>query len=245
MNELAMPKVDTRPDEETKRRGAKIARTPALKLKSRLRARQWAEAIALWELGEVTLADLHARFGLSAAAFAKYFKQHGIEKGSKVEEHSQRVRDAIVDVATTDATILAARIRETKEEHYRMAVALAKLTWGEILAAKQGGAPMAVAMGNLKALDTAMGVLKKAREERYAVLGLNRDDFVDQDGLPQLVVSELTPEQVTALRNQNHLGFDELKLDVDHFMGGNDNDDDDKDDNDNDRDEEGDGEGEE
>jgi hypothetical protein len=211
-SELILPKVDTRPDAETKRKVK--ARAPHV-MKSRLKARQWAEAVTLWELGEVTLADLSKRYGLTVSAFGQYFQKHGIVKGSKAAEHSRRVQEAVADIATADASVMAARIRDTKEEHYRMAVALAKLAWGEILTAKQNGAPMVSVLGNLKALDAAMGVLKKAREERYAVLGLNSDNCVDQDGLPQLVVSELTPDQVTALRSQNHLGFTELMGDVD------------------------------
>ena len=49
-----------------------------------------------------------------------------------------------------------------------------------------------------------MSVLKKAREERYAVLGLNREDYVDEEGLPELVISELTEEQVEQLRARDN-----------------------------------------
>lgn len=51
-----------------------------------------------------------------------------------------------------------------------------------------------------KALDVAMTTLKKAREERYAVLGLDRDDFVASEDLPELVISELTAEQIEKMR---------------------------------------------
>lgn len=175
---------------------------------ARLTPKQWAEAEALWESGEVTLDDLAARFGKDRSTFVNRFNKIGITKGSKREETKQRVAEEVAKQAISDATVLAARIKETKEEHYKMSAALAKLTWAEILEVKKTGAPFSSAMNNLKALDNAMNVLKKAREERYAVLGLDRDDHVDENGLPELVISELTAEQVEALRSRDEEDLD-------------------------------------
>ena len=177
---------------------------------ARLTPKQWAEAEALWESGEVTLDDLAAKFGKDKSAFSRHFDKNGIKKGAKRDEHKKRVADEVTKAAIDDATVLAARIKETKEEHYKMFAGLAKLTWAEILAAKKDGKPVAIAMHNLKALDAAMTVLKKAREERYAVLGLDRSDFVDENALPELVISELTADQVEQLRNRNFTEMDEL-----------------------------------
>jgi AcrR family transcriptional regulator len=177
---------------------------------ARLTPKQWAEAEALWESGEVTLEDLAARFGKHRTAFHKHFTAKGIKRGAKKAEHAAAVKEAVTTAAIDDATILAARIRETKEEHYKMASGLAKLSWNEILTAKQEGRPVATALNNLKALDAAMSVLKKAREERWAVLGLDRDDAMDEDGLPDLVISELTADQIEALRSRDE--DDDLRI---------------------------------
>jgi hypothetical protein len=177
---------------------------------ARLTPKQWAEAEALWESGEVTLEDLAARFGKHRSAFSAHFKAKGIEKGKKKEEHKAAVKEEVTKAAIDDATVLAARIKETKEEHYKMAAGLAKLSWNEILLAKSEGRAVSTALNNLKALDAAMTVLKKAREERWAVLGLDRDDAMDEDGLPDLVISELTAEQIEALRERDE--DDDLKL---------------------------------
>ncbi|WKZ86332.1 hypothetical protein N5B55_05100 [Ralstonia pickettii] len=175
---------------------------------ARLTPKQWAEAEALWESGEVTLDDLAARFGKNRSVFSNHFAKTGITKGSKSEANKRRVAEEVAKAAISDSTVLAARIKETKEEHYKMATALAKLTWNEILQAKNDARPFSTAMNNLKALDNAMTVLKKAREERYAVLGLDRDDAVDENGLPELVISELTAEQVEALRSRDEDDID-------------------------------------
>ena len=92
-----------------------------------------------------------------------------------------------------------------------MASNLAKLTWSEILKVKQDGQQFSTIQGNLKALDSAMTILKKAREERWAVLGLDKEKDVDSDDLPELVVSELTVEQIEAIRAQDAEQVDGLE----------------------------------
>lgn len=179
--------------------------------KRRLTPKQWAEAEALWASGEVTLPDLSKKFGISDQALHKHMKRRGIEKGAKAEAHKKKVEEAVTAAAVDDATILAARIRETKEEHYKMATAIAKMSFNEILEAKRNGSPVAVATNNLKALDNAMNVLTKARMERWAVLGLDRADSFDDEGLPELLISELTAEQIQELRNRDFNEFDDIE----------------------------------
>lgn len=179
----------------------------------RLSQKQWAEAESLWELGQVTLAELSEKYGKHQSLFWKHFSKRGIKKGSKAEVMKDRIHEAAVNAATEDMKLLQARIRETKDEHYKMAQALAKLTWSEVLTAKQSGTPFGAKLNDLRALDSAMNVLAKARQERYAVLGLDKDDFVDEEGLPELVISELTQEQIELLNARD--ASEELELDMD------------------------------
>jgi hypothetical protein len=170
---------------------------------ARLTPKQWAEAEALWESGEVTLEDLAAKFGKHKSNFSRHFDKLSIKRGSKAEAHKREVAKAVTAAAIDEVSVTAARIRETKEDHYKMAAGLGKLVWSEILTAKQGGNPVSVATANLKALDIAATTLKKVREERWAVLGLDKADFIDEDGLPELTIMELTAEQLEALRNRD------------------------------------------
>lgn len=196
---------------------------PVKKQKPKLSAREWAQATALWESGEVTLSDLATKFDRHEQSFIAYFKLRGIKKGSNRAKTMAKVEAAVEKQALSDAEIIAGRIRETKEEHYKMASGLAKLTWGEILKAKQDGVPVGTAINNLKALDTAMAVLKKAREERYAVLGLDRPDAIDENDVPELVISELTADQIEALRARSFRELNELDAvsveDIDEQIG--------------------------
>ena len=182
--------------------------TPAVKTPTRMTPRQWAEAEALWEAGEVTLDDLATRFDKDRSAFVRYFKKHGIVKGSRAAARKEEVKEAVAAAGIDEATVLANRIRETKEDHYKMSSALAKLVWAEVLTAKKDEKPFSAIKDNLKALDNAMNVLMKARMERFAILGLDKDDYVDENGLPELVISELTAAQIEELRNRDEEGLE-------------------------------------
>ncbi len=180
------------------------------KRRGRLSEREWAEATALWEQGAVTYGQLAEKFNRHEQSFVQYFRRRGIKKGSARAKTVAKVESAVEKQLVNDAAIIAARIKETKEEHYKMASGLAKLTWAEVLKTKQEGAPIATALNNLKALDSAMSVLKKAREERYAVLGLDRPDAIDENDVPELVISELTADQIEELRARSFRELNEL-----------------------------------
>lgn len=188
--------------------GSNVAEADEKKAGKRLTPKQWGEIEALWEAGDVTLDDLAKRYGKPRSTFSRHFDKHKIVKGSAADENKTAVKEEVKKVAIDEATVLAGRIRETKEEHYKMAAGIAKLTWGEILKAKQDGQPVAVAMNNLKALESAMNVLTKARNERWAVLGLDKESYVDEEGLPELLISELTAEQIEEMRNRDESDID-------------------------------------
>lgn len=176
----------------------------------RLTPKQWAEAEALWESGFVTYEDLRKKFGLAQSSFERHFKKKGIVKGAKAAATKKKVEEKLEAAAIDEATVLAARIRETKEQHYTMANNLGKLIWSEILEAKRNNQPVAVAMNNIKTLREAIASLAVVRAEKWSVLGLDKPDAVDPDELPELVISELTAEQIEELRRRDESELDDL-----------------------------------
>ncbi len=198
----------------------KLEETTAAPAKFRqLTPKEWAKAEALWNSGELTAEQIGAKFGKTASTIKKHFAKKGIAHGAGAEKIRAKVEEATTKAVVEEVSLLTQRIRDTKEEHYKMSAGLAKLTWAEILKVKQDGAPMSVALNNLKSLDVAMNVLKKAREERYAVLGLDKGEDHDDDLLPQLLVQELTGEQVERLRNsQDADDLEELPVDVEEIV---------------------------
>lgn len=172
----------------------------------RLAAAQWAEAVALWELGEASLTELSDRYGLARETFSRKFKKLGIVKGSRAAEQADMVRQEIVKSSITDATILAERARATKEEHYGWASTMARLAMLHITRARNENRSEATASPALKAINTTMDILKKAREERWKCLGLDDETFLPED-LPDLVVRELTAQDIEDMRKR---GFGDI-----------------------------------
>ena len=183
----------------------------AVERKRRLSPREWVALEAIWEAGDMTLITIAEKCGLSPRAVQGHMAAHKIIRGIKKGELRKRADEAIAIAHADDAAILITRIRETKEEHFKMVDGLGKLTWAEIIKAKKELLPMASITMNLKALDIAITNIKKIREEKWALLGLDKEDASEDEGLPDLVVSELTADQVMALRNRDHtLELEEL-----------------------------------
>ncbi len=180
-----------------------------------LRPAQWAVAEAMWRKGEATADELAKKFGVNRSTIHRHMTAKGVVHGSAAEKTREKVAAKVEAAIEDDATIQAARIRETKDEHYKMASGLSKLAWNEILKAKQEGAPLAAAAANLKALESAMNVLSKGRQERWAILGLDRPDAVDMTTIPELVISELTAEQIEDLQKRDFNPYDEAELQPD------------------------------
>lgn len=174
--------------------------------------KQWAEATALWEGGVTTLEGLAKKYARSETTFLRYFTKHGVKQGATVDAAKKRAAAAIARTTVNEVTILVARITETKEEHYKMAAAISRLTWNEILSAKKAGTPLASIQPALKSLDLAGSILARMRIERFAILGLDRPDAVDPDELPELIISELTAEEIKELRDRDISDLDDVAV---------------------------------
>lgn len=199
--------------------------------KPRLKVKEWAEIEALWATGNATLEELETKFDVNRTTISLRMKAKGITKGCKAEEHRRQVADEVARASTNDASVVAGRIRDTKEEHYKMSQGLAKLAWNEILEAKKGKVPLSTVTPNLKAIEVAMNVMQKARMERWAVLGLDKPDSVDVSDLPELMVNELTADQIQVLRDRDFREADEIDIqEVENAMQEFDDDEDDNED---------------
>lgn len=186
------------------------AKKPAVK--RHLTASQKAEAIALWRAGEVTLDDLAKKFKKDRTTFVRLFDAAGVKKGEAKEETEKRVQEAVERAIVDDATVLANRVKETREDHYKYATGLAKLTWSIVVKTTQEGRAIGTAAADMKALQLASQVMKTVREERYAILNINNDADDEDRPLPDLVVQELTAEDIREMHRQQIMTVDELGI---------------------------------
>ena len=186
------------------------------KTSARLTPAQWREIDLLWESGEVTLKDLKERYGKSTDTFTTHFRKYKVKKGSRIEELRKVAEQIQREQARTDASIISQRIRDTKEQHYKMADGISRLVFNEVLNVRKKGGQFREIQSDLKSLFLAMDTLKKCREERWAILGLDKD-AVDEEALPELVMSTMTPEQAQAMRQAQEEDEEEMGIDDDRL----------------------------
>ena len=165
------------------------------KPRKNLKPSEWAEIEATWALGEHTLAELADKYDIHPAYLSRTMSKRGIKKGQDRKKVDEAVKDTILESIKDDAEITAKRIKETKEEHYRYAQVLSKVLFSKVAQAIKDKK----AVGDLKedviTLKNAITALKQAREDRYTILGLDRDPDMDEE-TPRLIIDRMTPEEI-------------------------------------------------
>lgn len=159
-----------------------------------------AEAVALWQSGEVTIVDLAKKYGRDAATINKVLSEAKAVKGAVASKVVEAATKKVAESIVADADVLAKRIRETKEEHYMLSRGIVMAVAKEIRE-HSSGKDMANRAPTLKAYESAMKVLKMAREERFAVLGILDGESSNGEEIPDLIVQELSADDVAVLRS--------------------------------------------
>ena len=183
MSEISKDDTPVRvPRKKIHRGGTKTAISP----------RHIAQMEAMWSSGEYTAAQIGKKYDRTGRTVESIMSTRGIKKGERSEALHERVREKVEEAMVAEASVIVERAKETKEEHYRMSAAVAKLVWMEIAECKKNGLPFGSLAANMKALSLAMGVLEKAR--------MDSDDVI-----PELNVGELTQDQVASLRSREFI----------------------------------------
>lgn len=169
-----------------------------------LTPKERAEAIALWESGSVTLEQLAKKYGKTVGTFAKLFAKAGVKRGSKAEAMEKKVAAELEKTATAEARIIADRIRETKNNAYRLASGIEKLIAFEINEAQKDKVHISTRKENVKTLKVMADTIAQTWNIRAAILNLDKEDNDDHD-LPELRISELTVEQIKKMVAQDSI----------------------------------------
>ena len=171
---------------------------PAEKQK-RLSPTEWEQLKLLWEYGDHTLTDLSDQFGIRPDTIQRRLKEDGIEKGARAHEVKNATATAMHEEMAKQAAENMKRVVETRNDHYRYAEALAKMTMSEVVEAKNSRQAIATKDANLAALNKAAKTLEVLRKERWILLGLDREDG-DPEDMDELLISELSQEQIDAMQ---------------------------------------------
>lgn len=159
----------------------------------RLSPADWAQIKEFWELGTHSLQQLSDMFGIRRGSIHEKLKRDGVQKGSRAAEVAAMANSKVEE----EAEKRVKRISETKEQHYQWSEALGKLVMNTVINAKNNGRLM-TADPDLTALNKAAKTLEVVRKERWAILGLDKEDG-DPEDIPEFMISELTAEQIAEL----------------------------------------------
>jgi hypothetical protein len=181
----------------------------SVKTIKRLTTVQWAEVEELWALGDVTLDELSARYKLNPTYLSKQLAKRGVSKGSKAELVRERVRESIQQGELNAISDALERVRETKSEHYNYNKVLSRLLFKLIADQVKGGKSISGVKEEIRTIRDAMQALSIGRNERWSVLGLDKDIDTGEEKTT-LVIKEMTADDIEAERKRQDRDFDEL-----------------------------------
>jgi AraC-like DNA-binding protein len=165
---------------------------------TRLAPKQWAEVEALWQTGDVTLAELSERFGASERALQHHFKKAGITKGEKAAALAAAVKAEILESELSDEGLLRQRAKDIQERTYRNAVHIQGLIMAQLAVAEKDPTQALRVGSALKALSLASNALERLHGVQQRALGLDRDDVFPKE-LPTIVFENLTQKDLDAI----------------------------------------------
>lgn len=169
--------------------------------KPNLKPSQIAEMEALWESGEVTLKELAERFNRDQAMISRHMTLNNVTKGSRAEEYARIIRDKIANELAGEPGENAKRIKKMKENYLAYNEMINRLAQNEVAVMREKKLPAQAILPNLRALKELASIFTATRSENWALLGvIDFEQRVERDDIPELLISELTGEDIERMR---------------------------------------------
>jgi hypothetical protein len=180
----------------------------------RLSESEWAEARALWEVGDSSLEELSAHFGVSKRTLQFHFSKHGLAKGSKARELTAAVEKEVFRRELTDKDLLVEWARDIKERTYANAQVIENLVMAQLDLAQKDPSQAYKASSAMKILSLAASTLERTHQLKKTALGLDKDPAIAEE-LPVLIFRDLSKEDLEKIQ----AGHDEKWGDDDVIEG--------------------------
>lgn len=162
---------------------------------------EWVQIKVSWELGTATLESLSEKWSLSPSTLSKKLTEMGAVKGRRAKYLSNAIENSLVNKQSKFVEEMAEKVDNTKRTYFEWTNLLAKLAMAEIAEAKREKRKLDTVLNSLRALDTATSIIAKSRQECFSILGIDKGDL-DKDSLPELLVSEMTAEEVEVIKER-------------------------------------------
>jgi hypothetical protein len=158
----------------------------------------------LWETGLYTAIEVADLFGCSRRGVQAVMERLGAVKGANPPPAAEVPSTGLYAAPGGLAAAPAATSITTQEERVHAAREAAWHHAGELeamaMAAARAVAAQAPGSSSMRALDLAASVLGRVRALRWASLGLDGKLPPELEELPELVIREMTAEEVAAIR---------------------------------------------
>jgi hypothetical protein len=166
---------------------------------TRLSESAWAEARALWEVGDSSLEELTKRFGVSKRALQFHFSKHALSKGSKSSELAAAVEMEVLRRELPDKEILVQRAKNIKERTYANSQAIENLVMAQLDLAKKDPSQAYKAASAMKMLSLAASTLERTHRLTKTALGLDKEPDIGKE-FPVLTFRDLSQEDLEEIR---------------------------------------------
>jgi DNA-binding transcriptional regulator YdaS (Cro superfamily) len=137
----------------------------------RLNPATWAEIESLWQVGEVTLAELSDRYGVSQRALQAHFHKHRIVKGEKSAAIAAAVKEEVFKEELDDTDLTVMRAKDVREAAYTNAVMVESLIMGQLQAVQKDPSQVLKAASAVKMLSLAAAGLERLHDLKWKALG--------------------------------------------------------------------------
>lgn len=179
-------------------------------VKKRLSETEWMEIIELVKAG-VPIPEIANRFNVAKSSVYRGLKTRGMSP----DDIARQAQDA---ADKREHEKLVAKIKQTKENSFDRLEMLEKLSLSLVIGqmkkmndsdAGKIGFFSAIA-DDLKSIERAVSIVAKSTSSKWNILGINRENADADITMPELVVRELTPSEIAAIRNRQEFEGGEI-----------------------------------
>lgn len=171
--------------------------TPDKPKYKRLTEAEWASASADFELGKYTATQLARIYGVSRQAMSEGLKARGKVYGIR----SKVVEEAAINAAKTDEARRVEEIQAMREKQRKLIETTQQIAAKYMMDAVRDAIPISQKRKDIATLKDLMAIFSRGRSELWEIYNLNNDENAGEE-LPELVVSEYTPEELVIIQRQ-------------------------------------------
>ena len=153
----------------------------------------------MWEVGDTSLEELSAHFGVSKRTLQSHFAKHDIKKGTRSRELAAAVEAEVFSCELTDKEFLVECAKAIKEKTYANAKAVENLVMAQLNLAQKDPSQAYKSAAALKSLSVAAAALERLHHLKKSALGLDKDPTVAEE-MPLLKVRDLSKEDLETIK---------------------------------------------